>query len=219
VPLRLAAALLLLTAGGLAIGGSFGKLAAEYERAGDATLVLTYTSWRIIQGGTYRNAIYFHAPHFGIPLVSAGVLTIATGVALALGRGRPRAVAGPAALAAAGLLVGTVWTVGIVMSANVHAVTATANVQLTWTTGIGLWLVLASGVAGLAGGICTLLVGIRPEPGPTAPGAPSRPVPRVPFVPEPARRLDGLPGTPLGPAALPVFQPPTPPTAEPTEPT
>ncbi|HEX5407333.1 MAG TPA: hypothetical protein VFX16_34100 [Pseudonocardiaceae bacterium] len=148
------AALLLVAAGVLAVGGSFGTLEAEAERAGTSTLTLTYTSWRLTQGGTYTTPIYFHAPHFGIPLVAAGALTIVGGLLLAL---VGSSLARPIALVTTGMLVGTVWTVGLVVSADLDAVTSSASFELTWTTGIGFWLVLAGGIVAAAGGIVVLL--------------------------------------------------------------
>lgn len=217
--MSLLSALLLLVAGGLAIGGSFGKLEEEFERAGDETLTLTYTSWRLTQGGSYSNTLYFHAPHFGIPLVAAGVLTIASGLLLVLGRGRLGELARPAALASAGMLVGTVWTQGMVVSADLDAETRGANFQLTWTSGIGFWLVLAGGVVGAAGGVTALLGRPRRAEPPTPRYGFPTSVPSVPFVPVPAQQVDPLHGIPVGPAALPVFQPPIPPPDEPGEPT
>jgi hypothetical protein len=177
------AALFLVAAGGLAIGGSFGELEEEVERAGAATLTLTYTSWRLTQGGSYATPIYFHAPHFGIPLVAAGVLTLVGGLLLLLG-GRPSVRPGgkPIALVSAGLLVGTVWTVALVVSADLDAVTSGAGFALTWTSGIGFWLVLAAGIAAVAGSAVLLL-------------------------PADIRRRRVEPPTPV---ALPVFQPPEP---------
>ena len=175
-------ALLLVAAGGLAVGGSFGTLEEEFERAGAATLTLTYTSWRLVQGGSFTEALYFHAPRFGIPLVVAGALAVAAGVLLALHVGP---LARSLAIGSAGLLVGTVWTVGLVVSADVDAVTAGPSLTLYWTIGAGFWLVLAAGVLALAGGVTTLagLVHLR-------------------------RTATRRRTHPVGPPALPVFQPP-----------
>lgn len=206
-------AILLVLAGGLAIGGSFGKLEEEAERAGSETLTLTYTAWHLTQGGTYPNPIYFHAPHFGIPLVITGAFTIAGGVLLLAGRGRLRRLVKPLALAATGLLIGTVWTVGLVVAADLDAVTHSADFDLTWTSGTGFWLVLVGGVFALAGGLLTLFGQVvahdRPEP-PTPPFG----VPRnheAPFVPQQGQPIDPLSGHPIGPPPMPLFQPPTPP--------
>jgi hypothetical protein len=158
-PLRAASALLLVIAGGLAIGGSFGTLDAEYERAGHQTLVLTYTSWRLRQGGTYSAPISFHAPHFGIPLVVAGGLALAAGVLVVVSGGRFDAVLRPAATAVAGLLVGTVWTVGLVVSADLDAAGGGPGFRSTWTSGAGFWLVSAAGLVALVGGACVLFAG------------------------------------------------------------
>jgi hypothetical protein len=162
-PLPALSALLLVVAGGLAIGGSFGTLTTEIERAGATTLTLTYTSWRLSQGGSYSGALYFHAPRFGIPLVVAGALTIAAGVLLVLRRHRV-VVAG--ATAVAGLLVGTVWAVSLVVSADLDAVTSNQGFRLTWSTGAGFWLVLAAGAAALLGGVATLATLLVRQPPP-----------------------------------------------------
>lgn len=216
--LPLASALLLVLAGGLAIGGSFGTLDEEAERAGDETLTLTYTSWHLTQGGSYSGRIYFHAPHFGIPLVATGLLTIVSGLLLVLGRGRIGALARPAALASAGLLVGTVWTVGLVVSADLDAVARTANFELTWTIGTGFWLVLAGGIAGVLGGLAALSRGILNAP--DDPPTPRYGFPAIttaaPFIPPQAEQVDPRSGQPVGdhpvgPAVLPMFQAPTPP--------
>jgi hypothetical protein len=173
--LTAASALLLVAAGGLAIGGSFGGLATETERAGGRTLTLTYTSWRLIQGGTFGTPIYFHAPRFGIPLVVAGTVTAAAGGLLASGRwARPvRLGAG----AAAGVLVGTVWTVGLVVSADLDAVTSGPGYSVTWQSGAGLWLVVAAGAAALLGAAgATIQPRVRtpaPEAAPEPDGEPA----------------------------------------------
>jgi hypothetical protein len=155
------ATMVLAVAGGLAVGGSFGLLAKESEQAGSQTLTLSYTSWRLIQGGNYPTKIYFHAPHFGIPLVATGVLVVVGGLLLMTGRFR---IAAPFAAVAAGMLVGTVWTMCMVVSADLDAVDRTAGFQLTWTSGIGFWLVLAAGVAAAIGGILALLTIVTSPP-------------------------------------------------------
>jgi hypothetical protein len=167
--LPVVAAVFLAVAGGLAVGGSFGLLEKESEQAGTQTLTLSYTSWRLVQGGNYPTKIYFHAPHFGIPLVAAGVLVVVGGLLLMAGRVR---IAAPLAATAAGLLVGTVWTMAMVVSADLDAVDRTAGFQLTWTSGIGFWLVLGAGAAAAIGGVLALLT-LR-----ATPPAPLRPSPR-----------------------------------------
>jgi hypothetical protein len=170
--LPVAATMLLAVAGGLAVGGSFGLLEKESERAGTQTLTLSYTSWRLVQGGNYPTKIYFHAPHFGIPLVATGVLVVIGGLLLMAGRLR---IAAPLAATAAGMLVGTVWAMCMVVSADLDAVDRTAGFELTWTSGIGFWLVLAAGIVAAIGGILALLT-IRPSP-PVVP-VPLKPSPR-----------------------------------------
>ena len=172
--LPVVATLFLAIAGGLAVGGSFGLLVKESEQAGNQTLTLSYTSWRLVQGGNYPTKIYFHAPHFGIPLVATGVLVVVGGLLLMTGRFR---IAAPLAAAAAGMLVGTVWTMAMVVSADLDAVDRTAGFQLSWTSGIGFWLVLAAGVAAAIGGILALLT-LRVSP----------PVVAVPLKPSPRPR-------------------------------
>jgi hypothetical protein len=61
------------------------------------------------------------------------------------------------------MLVGTVWTMCMVVSADLDAVDRTAGFQLTWTSGIGFWLVLAAGIAAAIGGILALLT-LRTSP-------------------------------------------------------
>ena len=149
--------MLLCVAGGLAVGGSFGMLEEESEQAGNQTLTLSYTSWHLTQGGNYPGRIYFHAPHFGYPLVATGVIAVVGGLLLVLGRGSLARLAAPIAAVGAGMLVGTVWTMGMVVAADLDAVDKTAGFQLTWTSGIGFWLVLGAGIAAAAGGILALL--------------------------------------------------------------
>ncbi|HEX9338086.1 MAG TPA: hypothetical protein VF892_19470 [Pseudonocardiaceae bacterium] len=175
--LPVVATLFLAIAGGLAVGGSFGLLVKESEQAGNQTLTLSYTSWRLVQGGNYPTKIYFHAPHFGIPLVATGVLVVVGGLLLMTGRFR---IAAPLAAAAAGMLVGTVWTMAMVVSADLDAVDRTAGFQLSWTSGIGFWLVSAAGVAAAIGGVLALLT-IPPVPAPLTPS----PRPREPKRVEP----------------------------------
>ncbi|HEX4725182.1 MAG TPA: hypothetical protein VH333_21915 [Pseudonocardiaceae bacterium] len=160
--LSAAATMLLCVAGGLAVGGSFGMLEEESEQAGNQTLTLSYTSWHLTQGGNYPGKIYFHAPHFGYPLVATGVIAVIGGLLLVLGRGSLARLAAPIAAVGAGMLVGTVWTMGMVVSADLDAVDKTAGFQLTWTSGIGFWLVLGAGVAAAGGGILALLT-MRPR--------------------------------------------------------
>lgn len=227
-------ALLLIVAGGLAIGGSFGLLDEEAERAGDATITLSYTSWQLVQGGTYSEPVYFHAPHFGIPLLVAGLMVIAGGLLLVLGRGRAGAFARPLALASAGLMVGTVWTVALVVSADLGAVAKGANFELTWSTGTGFWLILAGGAAATVGGLLVLFGRTATADEPVTPrygvpmGRHARPDVHVPFIPPQNHRVDPLSGQPIsggqplgGPPAgstvLPVFQQPIPPPQPPPE--
>jgi hypothetical protein len=94
------------------------------------------------------------------------------------------------AVAAAGLLVGTVWTVGLVVAADLDAESHGANFELDWTSGPGFWLVLAGGIASVLGGLGALFAGWLVR----------RPTAVTVMVP-----------TPPGPAPLPVFQPPEPP--------
>jgi hypothetical protein len=175
-------ALLLVAAGGLAVGGSFGTLDEEFERSGAATLTLTYTSWRLVQGGSFTESLYFHAPRFGIPLLVAGALAVAAALLLTLD---VTPMARPLAIAAGGLLAGTVWTVSLVVSADLDAVTSGPNFTVAWAVGAGLWLVLAAGVLALAGAV-TSLIGLVYQRGAAT------------------RRH----AQPTGPPALPVFQPP-----------
>lgn len=161
--LSAAATLLLCVAGGLAVGGSFGLLEEEFEQAGNQTLTLSYTAWKLTQGGNYPSKIYFHAPHFGIPLVATGVVVVLGGLLLVLGRGALARLAGSIAAVGTGLLVGTVWTMCMVVSADLDAVDNTPGFRLTWTSGIGFWLVLAAGIAAAAGGILALLT-LRTRP-------------------------------------------------------
>jgi hypothetical protein len=217
-------AILLVIAGGLAIGGSFGKLEEESERAGDQTLTLTYTSWRLKQGGNFTDTIYFHAPHFGIPLVAAGLLTVLGGLLLILGRGRLGTLARPVAVTSAGLLVGTVWTVGLVVSADLDAVTRNPDFELDWTSGIGFWLLVGGGAAAVVGGLVALLMDATPtaarEEPPTPrygfpaiqgiPGSPSlRSYPGMQPVPgtQSSPGIQPLPGTHSAPGMQPVPQP------------
>ncbi|HEY0803675.1 MAG TPA: hypothetical protein VGD84_01365 [Pseudonocardiaceae bacterium] len=179
--LAAAATLLLCVAGGLAVGGSFGVLEEESEQAGSQTLTLTYTSWHLTQGGNYPTRIYFHAPHFGYPLVATGVVCVAGGLMLVLGRGQLARLAGSIAAVGAGMLVGTVWTIGMVVSADLDAVDRTVNFQLTWSSGIGFWLVLAAGITAAAGGVMALVAthtrSRAPAPSPTVTPSPH---PRMP---------------------------------------
>jgi len=146
--------LLLCVAGGSAVGGSFGVLVEEFEQAGGQTLTLSYTSWRLTQGGTYPGKIYFQAPQFGYPLVVTGVLVVLAGLWLVLRRDRLAAAVGAVA---AGMLVGTVWAVGMVVAADLAAVDRTAGFTATWTSGIGFWLVSGAGVAALGACVLALL--------------------------------------------------------------
>jgi hypothetical protein len=179
--LPVVATMLLAVAGGLAVGGSFGLLEKESEQAGNQTLTLSYTSWRLVQGGNYPTRIYFHAPHFGIPLVATGVLVVVGGLLMMTGRVR---IAAPLAAVAAGMLVGTVWTMAMVVSADLDAVDRTAGFLLTWTSGIGFWLVLAAGVFAAIGGILALLT-LRPSPPPAPAALTPSPRPREPERVEP----------------------------------
>ena len=149
--------LLLCVAGGLAVGGSFGVLEEEFEQAGSQTITLSYTSWKLTQGGNYPSKLYFHAPHFGYPLVATGVIVVVAGLWLVLGRNTTARLAAVIGAVGAGMLVGTVWAVCMVVAADLDAVDRTAGFQLTWTSGIGFWLVLGAGVAAAVGGILALL--------------------------------------------------------------
>jgi hypothetical protein len=98
-----------------------------------------------------------------------------------MSRGHLARLVGSVAAVGAGMLVGTVSAIGMVVSADLDAVDRTVNFQLTWSSGIGFWLVLAAGVTGAAGGILALLAthtrqrepapppSVRPSPHPRAP--------------------------------------------------
>jgi hypothetical protein len=193
-------AILLVVAGGLAIGGSFGKLEEETERAGDQNLTLTYTSWRLKQGGNFTDTIYFHAPHFGIPLVAAGALTVLGGLLLMLGRGRLGTLARPIAVTSAGLLVGTVWTVGLVVSADLDAVTRNQDFELDWTSGIGFWLLVGAGGAAALGGVVALLMNVTPRVTREEPPTPRYGFPVI-------QGMQGYPEMPPGTQSSPAMQP------------
>lgn len=156
--------LLLCVAGGLAVGGSFGILVEEFERAGGQTLTLSYSSWRLTQGGTYPGKIYFQAPQFGYPLVVTGALAVLAGLWLVLGRDSVSRLAAVVGAVAAGMLAGTVSAVGMVVAADLAAVDRTAGFEATWSSGIGFWLVLGAGVAALGGCVLALLTAFPRRP-------------------------------------------------------
>lgn len=196
---RLATTVLLVIAGGLAIGGTFGLLERETQKT-DANQVLTlsYSSWKLTKGGTFDATIYFHAPHFGIPLVVGGAFTLAGGLLLMFGRGRLAELARPVSLAAAGLLIGTVWAMGMVTSADLSATHREEGFDLAWEPGIGLWLLLAAGVFAVAGGLMALfLVGPTGRTGRVEPATPRFGIPS----------LAGQAPQPTGPVPFGQYQP------------
>jgi hypothetical protein len=117
-----------------------------------------------------------------------------------------------------------VWVVGLVVSADLDAVAQGTNFDLTWSSGTGFWLIVAGGVAAMAGGLLVLFGRVSAaldEPVTPRYGFPAAgrtgPLPdmSVPFIP-PQAQVDPLSGQPItghhgGPAVLPVFQQPIPP--------
>jgi hypothetical protein len=186
---RLVTTALLVVAGGLAIGGTFGLLERQAQTSGGSKLSLDYTSWKVTESSGVPQTLFFHAPHFGIPLVVAGLLALLGGLLLVLGKGRLAELARPAAIAGAALLVGVVWSMGMTVSSDLDSAHDEADLHYTVTGGIGLWLLLAAGVLAAAGGIMALVA-----LGNDGPGRTGRVEPETPRYGIPALGGPGQPG-------------------------
>jgi hypothetical protein len=148
----------LVVAGGLAVGGTFGLLERETERASNnQAITADFTSWHLTTVSNGAATVYVHAPHFGIPVTTAGLLTIVGALLLVFGRGRFATLARPVAVASAALLVGTVWSMAMVLSANFDSAHHEAGFDLVYTAGIGFWLLLAAAALAVVGGVLALL--------------------------------------------------------------
>jgi uncharacterized membrane protein YphA (DoxX/SURF4 family) len=158
--IRLATTAVLVLAGALGVGSTFAMLERQVQTIGGGhDVTLDYSAWKVTPAaGSVVTPLTFHAPHFGIPLTAAGVLTLLGGLLLVLGKDRLATLARPVALASAGLLVGTVWAVGMTLSADFDAAHTEEDFKLEVSGGLGLWLLLAAGVLAAIGGLMALLL-------------------------------------------------------------
>ncbi|MEO6085542.1 MAG: hypothetical protein ABIQ18_20720, partial [Umezawaea sp.] len=101
--------------------------------------------------------------HYGVPVAVAAVLLVVAAV-LVLIPARPlvRVAVGVGAVAAAALLIGSVWTVGQI-ALSVAARENNLPIRFETSVGVGFWVLVAACVAAVAG---ALLVQHRQAPEP-----------------------------------------------------
>jgi hypothetical protein len=172
---RIVAGVVLLAAGLLAIGGTFGSLFdLSMSFSFGLTSVghtFTTTSWTTeyptlgVPFGTASRSNYF-----GLPAVVASALALYGADALLRGRGRPLNLVRVRlfAVAACALLAGFIWFAATNLLDSI-SVNADAD-GFGYTTGAGMWILIAACLVAALGSV--LLLGLKPEGSP-APAAPA----------------------------------------------
>lgn len=183
-------------AAGLAVGGTFAPL---FElRSGRENAVVS--AW-----GSDDEAGVDYFPDFGVPII-VGVVFIAIAAVLAMTSTRLHPASAPVLGArllgtgAAGLLIGTTVTLYLV---KVLFEDATRGRNNSVISGLGMWLLIASAVVGVAGTVLMLIPKTgRPDPDPETPpmGIPivrvlepeydELPFDAQPFDPQPEEKKD-----------------------------
>lgn len=161
---RLLGAVLLLVAAVAAVVGTFLPLytaGAAYRENGPLTVT---TSWKVefhlpdgVDFGDVRS------PQYGVPVVVSAVL-LALVMALVFLPEAQRLAARYLALAATGLLVGSVWTTGSVILASLGNANRPESEGYEVEVGEGIWVLVAAAVVAVVGTV--LLHGRRAEPRP-----------------------------------------------------
>jgi hypothetical protein len=216
---RLVAAGLLLLAGTMALGGSFGALSV-YRSESDAipARTVTTTGWGLFEDPVREEPLPVPIVRFGIPLTAAAVLVLVVALLLVVSARR----AGEAGTVRAfgvgggGLLIGVVSVVWLQLVAIDQNVAASAEpgalgsgFRASYDIGVGGYLILAAAFVALAAAVL-LLVPPRGAVAPTAPQPGNFPAfgPGTPPVWQPAPQHWPQPGPNAPP---PGWGPPPPP--------
>jgi hypothetical protein len=175
---RLVAAGLLLLAGTMALGGSFGALSV-YRSESDAipARTLTTTGWGFVEDPAREEPLPVPIVRFGIPLTAAAVLVLVVALLLVVSARR----AGDAGTVRAfgvgggGLLIGVVSVVWLQLVAIDQSVAAStepgalgSGFRASYDIGVGGYLILVAALVALAAAV-QLLVPPRGTAAPTAP--------------------------------------------------
>jgi hypothetical protein len=178
------AAVALLAAAALALGGTFGTLYVRELGRPPITGSFTRTAWVQVTATGPQNVLEGSVP-VGIPLVVGVVLAAVAALMLVLTR---RSAAGPGpgrlvGMMAAGLLVGGVAVIWTEVAAAGSS-TVGAGLEQRFEFGAGAWLLLSAGVVAVVA-IGLLLVPPRPSayPPPAWQGPPPPPPPGWPAPP------------------------------------
>lgn len=152
----------LAVSGALAIAGTFPALLHLRLRAGPlpGTPEIAISAWQeTLRGsGQAGSAMFGQSPLLGIPLVVGGALTLGCAVLLALGlAGRFRFVR-PLLAGSVGLTIGAVWATGMYVASVASQARGAGVVQLSVSTGSGMWLLVTAAALGVIGTTLALLV-------------------------------------------------------------
>jgi hypothetical protein len=220
---RLVAAGLLLLAGTMALGGSFGALSLYRAESGATPArTTTTTGWGLYEDPVREEPLPIPIVRFGIPLTAAAVLVLVFALLLVLSARRAGDAGTVRALGVGGggLLIGVVSVVWLQLVSIDQSVAAAAEpgglasgFRASYDIGVGGYLILAAALVALAAAVL-LLVPPRGAVAPTAPPSGQFPAvgPGVPPAWQPAPQQWPQPG-PGAPA--PGWGPPPPPYGHP----
>jgi hypothetical protein len=175
---RLVAAGLLLVAGTMALGGSFGALSVYRSESGATPArTTTTTGWGLYEDPVREQELPIPIIRFGIPLTAAAALVLVVALLLVLSARRAGAAGTVRALGVGGggLLIGVVsvvWLQLVSIDQNVAAAAEPGGLasgfRASYDIGVGGYLILAGALVALAAAVLLLV----PPRGVVAPMAP-----------------------------------------------
>ncbi len=214
-PLRVTAAVLCFVALVMAVAALFVPLYSGEMSFGTALgssperLEMTFTPWDVEFSDPAMNAGPTEVPKVGYPMVFV-VLFLACATAACWFAATPSAgrtagrAAGVVTTAAAAFLIGTVWTIAVMVTNAIDSIlmynTLSDSINADASYLVGYWLLLAAGLLGLAAAIMALLPARQRVWQP--PGSPYAPTPPYGFGPMAFGAMSPLP--PAGPVAYAV---------------
>jgi hypothetical protein len=163
---RLLGAGLLLLAGVTAVVATFLPLYWQGSDFGDSRLGFTTTAWEVTTdtGSIDVDVMLGRSPQYGVPIVIAALLLVLA-AALVLLPEHQRLVARYTAIGGTGLLVGSVWTTGMVVAASVSTNPDSDLRNYREHVGAGTWVLVASAVVAVVGAVLVHARRVEPSTG------------------------------------------------------
>jgi hypothetical protein len=163
--------LLLVASAAMAVVGTFLPLhwvGSVYGDRAEARFGFTTTSWRVTTGSaeTDADALLGQSPQYGVPIVFAALLLVVAAALVFLPE-HQRLAARYTAVGGAGLLVGSVWTTGMVVLSAMSQKDLSEQSGYTEEVREGTWLLIAAAVVAVVGVV--LIHSRRAEPRPEGP--------------------------------------------------